>query len=103
MSNVSLRKRAYYTIAIAAINFLGFLMLTVTISQIFIWPTILVPFGAGLYLLSLRCPKCGNRIYKRKVRIFGEEFIYWGGIFVPKRCSHCNTEFIHSITIKGSE
>ncbi len=90
-SKVSTRKRAFYAIALAALNFFGFLILTINVNGAFIWPTILVPVGAGLYLLTLRCPSCGNRIYKRKAKLFGEEFTYWGGL-LPRRCSHCSTE-----------
>jgi hypothetical protein len=85
---ISVRKRAFYAIAIAVLNFFGFLALTVNVNGVYIWPTILIPLVAGIYLLSLRCPSCGNRIYKRKVRIIGEGFTYWGG-FIPKQCSHC--------------
>src|SRR5215471_19572560 len=88
-TNRSARKRAFYVIALAIMNFLGFMILTTNVHGIFFVPTILVPIGAGLYLLSLRCPNCGNRIYKRKVRVFGETFTYWGG-FVPRRCATCD-------------
>jgi hypothetical protein len=90
-NETSPRKRAFFAIAVAFINFFGFLILTMNINGIFILPAILVPVGAGLYLLSLRCPNCGNRIYKRKVKLFGEEFTYWGG-FIPTRCAHCEHE-----------
>jgi hypothetical protein len=88
---VSLRKRAIVAICLAGVNFLGFLALTTTIDARFIWPTILIPLMGGAYLLSLRCPKCGTPIYKRKATVFGETFSYWGG-FVPRRCSRCGDE-----------
>ena len=88
---MSQRKRALITIGFAVINSLGFMAFTISVSPSFIWPTLLIPVGAGIYLLSLRCPDCGSRIYKRKVKLFGEEFTYWGG-FVPKKCSHCGKE-----------
>jgi hypothetical protein len=91
-SKASPRKRAFYAIAIAVMNFFGFLILTLYAHSAFIWPTILVPVAVGLYLLSLRCPNCGNRIFKRKVKIFGEEFTYWGGFSVPRSCSRCNAD-----------
>jgi len=88
---MSQRKRAFLAIGFAVINFLGFLAFTINVSNCFIWPTILIPVGAGIYLLSLRCANCGNPIYRRRVRFLGQEFRYWGG-FVPKKCSQCGKE-----------
>jgi hypothetical protein len=85
------RKKAIYAIAIGFLNFVGFMILAKNVDEAFLFAAILVAAMAGLYSLTLRCPNCGNRIYKRKVRLFGEEFTYWGG-FVPKRCSHCGEE-----------
>jgi hypothetical protein len=89
----SLRRRAFYALFLAATNFLGFLILTVNVNQAFIWPTILIPAGAGLYLVSLRCPRCGTPIYKKKTRVAGIELTYWGG-WIPRRCSSCGTEIV---------
>jgi hypothetical protein len=86
-----IRKQAFVALFLAGINFIGFLALSTTISSAFIWPAILIPVGIGLFLLSLRCPHCGHRYYKRKTKLFGVEFTYWGG-FIPKYCSHCGKE-----------
>jgi len=90
-SRISQRKRVLLAIGFAVINFFGFLAFTINVSNSFIWPTILIPVGAGIYLLSLRCPNCGAPIYKRRVKLLGEEFTYWGG-FIPKKCSQCGKE-----------
>lgn len=89
--NTSVRKRAIYVIAFAFISFIGFSPLVEMYNGKFFGLIFIIPVFSGLYLLTLRCPKCGNRIYKRKAVMFGETFNYWGG-FVPKRCSHCNHE-----------
>lgn len=88
---MSLRRRALLAIGFAAISFFGFLMPMAIASDAF-WPTILIPIGAGFYLLWLRCPNCGTPIFKRRVRLLGEHFTYWGGFSVPKKCSQCGKE-----------
>ncbi len=88
---MSIRKRAFLALFLVVINFGGFLALATNINSTFIFPAILVPVGIGLYLLSLRCPYCGNRYYKRKTKLFGMEFTYWGGL-IPRHCSHCGKE-----------
>lgn len=87
----SVRKKAIYVIAFTLISFICFSPLVEMYNGKFFLLIFVIPVFSGLYLLTLRCPKCGNRIYKRKSVIFGEKFTYWGG-FVPKRCSHCNHE-----------
>jgi hypothetical protein len=88
----SLRRRALYALLLAGLNFIGFAALTVNVSHAFGWPMVLVPAGAGLYLLSLRCPRCRTPIYKRKTTLFGIELTYWGGWRIPRRCSSCAAE-----------
>lgn len=87
------RKKALYAIALGAINFFGFIILTTTVSQYFIIPTIGVPLICGIFLLSIRCEACGHLIYKRKTRIFGEDITYWGGV-IPKKCPACGKDLI---------
>jgi type IV secretory pathway VirB3-like protein len=92
MMKSSLRKKAFYGIVLAIINFFGFMGLATSFNNNFIYPAILIPAAAGFYLLSLRCPSCGTRIYKRKAQVLGESFTYWGGMVIPKHCSQCNRE-----------
>ncbi len=89
---VSLRRRSLYALLLAGLNFIGFGVLTVNVSHAFGWPMVLIPVGAGLYLLSLRCPRCGAPIYKRKMTLVGIELTYWGGWRIPRRCSSCAAE-----------
>lgn len=89
---VSLRRRSLYALLLAGLNFIGFAILTVNVSHAFGWPMVLIPVVAGLYLLSLRCPRCGTPIYKRKATLAGIELTYWGGWRIPRRCSSCTAE-----------
>ena len=88
----SLRRRSLYALLLALMNFVGFAFLTVNVSHAFAWPMVMIPAGAGLYLLTLRCPRCGTPIYKRRAKIGGIELTYWGGSRIPKRCSSCAAE-----------
>jgi hypothetical protein len=85
---MSIRRRALIAVALAVINVLGSLAAAITWGNAFVVPGVLVALVAGGYLLSLRCPNCGARMCKRKVRVLGEEFTYWGGL-IPKTCSEC--------------
>jgi hypothetical protein len=88
----SVRKKSIYAMAIATLNFFGFIILATSISNFFAIFAVGAPFICGILLLSLRCPVCGQPMYKRKIRIFGEEITYWGG-FLPKRCSKCGNRY----------
>lgn len=90
-AGASLRRRSLYALFLAGSNFIGFAFLTVNVSHAFGWLMVLIPLGAGLYLLSLRCPRCGTPIYKRKATVAGIELTYWGG-WIPRRCSSCSAE-----------
>jgi len=93
MATISLRKRAFIAIAFAVMNFFGGMGLAEFVDPRFVWFAILVPVGAGLYLLTLRCPQCGTPMGKRTGRIFDIEFTYWGGFTIPKDCSKCGRRF----------
>lgn len=49
---------------------------------------IVVAAGGG-YSMTLRCPRCGTPIFKRKRTVDGIELTYWGGFGIPRTCSHC--------------
>ena len=88
----SVRKKALYAIAIATLNFFGFMILATSVSNFFAIFAVGVPIICGIFLISLRCPVCGQLVYKRKTRLFGQEITYWGG-FLPKRCSKCGSRY----------
>ncbi|QEX21331.1 hypothetical protein FRZ61_12560 [Hypericibacter adhaerens] len=91
--SLPVRKRAIIAIFIAFLNFVGLGAWGITTEiKLLLVLAVIVPALAGAYLLSLRCPNCGTRIYKRKAQIFGEEFAYWGGLGVPRECAKCGTK-----------
>ena len=88
---MSVRKKAFLAIVLCGINFLGFLMLAVNVNQVFIIPAVLISAILAVYLMLLRCPHCGNLIIKKRTKIMGAEFSYWGGA-IPRRCSNCGQD-----------
>ncbi len=90
---MGLRRKALLASVFAFATCFTFLPLTIYIDQRFHLAIFLFPVGAGLYTLTLRCQKCRTLMFKRKVKFWGEDWTYWGGFTIPKRCSNCNTEF----------
>jgi hypothetical protein len=101
--NISVRKRVIYALFIAITNFIGFVIGFVFLPKdiesiylpdnyilIYFVSVILTQVCSILYIFSLRCPNCGNRIFKRRIKIFGNNFIYFGGINLPTYCNQCN-------------
>lgn len=88
---MSPRKRALIAMALGVMNMVGLLSFRVrSRNDVFVWAAAGVGVLVGVYTATLRCAACGTRMYKRKTRILGEEFTYWGGL-LPKRCSNCDT------------
>lgn len=90
-SSKSVRKKALIALILAFVNGLGFLVLTVQFSNFFVVPFLGIIIIGGIYLLSLRCPRCSEQMYKRKMLLFDIEISYWGG-FLPMRCAHCGQD-----------
>jgi len=47
-----------------------------------------VTIVAGVWLMSLRCERCGYPVYQKKVSIAGAEFSFWVGR-ASRRCATC--------------
>ncbi len=86
------RKKALFALALTLINMFGLLIMVIQFDNMFLLPLFGVMVIGGVYLLSLRCPHCSERIYKRKTRIQGIEVTYWGGFLIPVRCSRCGKD-----------
>lgn len=87
--SMSVRKRAIIALSLGLMNAIGFLWWGVLADSRLVWGAVVAIVVTGIYGLSLRCPKCGTPIAKRKVRVLGETFTYWGGFWVPRECSRC--------------
>jgi len=85
--SVRIRAAAALLLGIAGGTFFGMMM--VTRSQDYVWLAGGVPAAAGAYVILLRCPACGTSIARRRARWLGLDFTYWGGLWVPRRCSGC--------------
>src|SRR5258708_35299762 len=51
------------------------------------WISPFLMFGLMIYSITLRCPSCGQWIYKHRKELWGMEAIYYGVNPVPRRCS----------------
>lgn len=90
---MSLRKKAFVAIVLVFSNFFGTIGILQAVAPRFILLAVFWPVAGGIYLLCLRCPKCGTPMYKRRTKAFGMEFTYWGGAAIPKTCSRCGNKF----------
>jgi hypothetical protein len=90
---MSLRKRAFIALALGMMNFVGGVVLGSMLDHRFWWIAGVSPVAAGLYLLTLRCDRCRTPMYKRRVKLLGMDFTYWGGFTIPRKCSNCGNAF----------
>ena len=94
MATTELRKRATIANLFVVLNFLGAMgFVALDFDQRLIWLAIIIAVAAGVYTLTLRCPRCGTPMMKRTVRIYDMVFTYWGGFTIPKNCSQCSDRF----------
>jgi hypothetical protein len=89
---MGVRKKAFSALALAWMNFVGCALLGVWFDVRFFYLGGFAVLAAGAYGLTLRCPRCGERIYKRRLKFWGMEFVCWGG-FVPRRCAWCGRDW----------
>jgi len=82
-------KKAMILIFVAFINFFGSMALALYVDQRYVLSAVLIPFLAGILLLTLKCERCGKRAYKNQVTVLGVTFTYWGGFLIPRTCTQC--------------
>lgn len=87
----SSRKRAILAMAVGLMNVVGLTAIASLWARWVLLLAAMVALAVGVYLLSLKCARCGTRMYKRRMRFLGEEFVFWGGV-LPKRCSECGAK-----------
>lgn len=90
-TNMSLRFRMYGSGVASWIAFAAVFL----IQDVRVALTVVAPlFILGSYLaFTARCPHCGEPVYRRRRRFFGETWTYWS--HSPQRiCSSCNREIL---------
>lgn len=59
--------------------------------RFFLYGEPILVLGAAVYMRGLRCPNCGESIYKRRKDFLGLEVVYYLGL-VPRRCAWCGQD-----------
>ena len=72
-----------------AICFVIVLILGINVSKYFIVILFIFMLYAGIYMRTIKCPKCGKPVLYNPVNVFGIEIPIWTGT-VPKNCSKCS-------------
>ncbi len=90
---MSLRQKAFLSFLFGTVGLLVSLLLTMYVDQRFLWLATVFLIAVGVYGFTLRCKNCGEFMGKRKIRIFGVEFTYWGGLTIPRTCLRCGAHF----------
>ena len=64
---------------------------TVEISELFLIPLLLLALVLGLWINTMKCPKCGKPVTYNPIKIFGVNIYFWTP-WIPKKCSKCGHE-----------
>ena len=83
-----LRNRVRLTTLLFVANGLALLLGALMISQFFLIALLVLLVICGGYVLSLRCPNCGNRVIYNPVDFLGVKMWMYTP-WVPERCSQC--------------
>jgi hypothetical protein len=91
----AVRKKAIELTASAFLSFVAGSVGAITIHSAFFVAAAAGPVICGLLLKRLRCPRCGNPIYRNEVHLFGVTWEYWGSFnpMPPSRCWKCSLSF----------
>jgi hypothetical protein len=89
---MSVRKKAFFANAIFLMNAIGGFVAGVMIDFRLTAYVLVVALIFGIYQLTLRCPRCGQWIYKRRAKFLDMDFTYYGGNPVPRYCARCGQD-----------
>ena len=88
MPKESLRTRHNAILAIWFFGGLIFIFLSMSYSEFFLIPLLILLFIMGYLNYNLKCPNCDVPVLYKKIGIMGIEFRSFGG-FVPEKCRNC--------------
>lgn len=90
---VPIKKKLIILLGLATVNFMGGLIAALEIDQGFAVVAFGVPILCGLLILTMKCPRCGYRVWKREQRAFGVTWTIWGGFTIPDSCASCGRSY----------
>jgi hypothetical protein len=89
---MSVRRKAFFAFLLLWVSFLAVMIAGTFDFRFVLYGGATLTFGFVVYTCTLRCPNCGQWIYKRRKKLWGMEAIYYGGNPVPRRCSWCGQD-----------
>ena len=92
-----IRQKMGILVILFVLTSLGSASVILQFQERLLWLLFAVPLGMALSLTMLRCERCGQYVYKNKVKIGGVSVPYWGGLNpFPTKCSECGFDFTRS-------
>lgn len=101
---VPIRKKLIILAFVAVVNFMGGLVWSERLNSI--TPGVIglsITIACAAVMGTMRCPRCGTPVLKRRVRCAGMEWTYWGGFLAPKWCSTCRFSFLGDEPVRHFE
>jgi len=89
---MSVRKKAFCASSFLYVSFLVALVAGMFDFRFFLYVAPIVTLGSAIYMRTLRCPNCGQWIYKRRLKLRGSYFAYYGGNPAPRHCAWCGED-----------
>ena len=86
-----MRKKLVISLIIWFVCGFNLLIAIVEISELFLIPLFLLALVLGLWINTMKCPKCGKPVTYNPIKIFGVNIYFWTP-WIPKKCSKCGHE-----------
>lgn len=90
---IAIRKRIIATEFVMILNLFSGVAAASYVDERLFWLGFGVVVLAGSYLATLRCPRCGFGVFKRRKRFAGATWTYGQGFPLPRNCFRCNFDF----------
>ena len=68
----------------------GFILFYMTDRGVWLFVGMAFVMAAAVCVMQLRCPRCHNPVFRRRKRIGGMVWTYWGGPLPPANCGICD-------------
>jgi ribosomal protein L37E len=94
--------KAAVAIALSMVSAFAAALLTFSVDERFVWLVFVLPMIFAVWLMTLRCERCGKLVYRNEVQVLGVKFTYWGTFNpLPRRCSRCGFDLARKSDDRG--